>query len=541
MSDAAVRAMQARLREWEATAFFPTIPALVAHGAATAPDLPVCYFIEDDERVTRAELETQSSRLANALVAIGLRKGAVVGLMLPNRREYPITWVALAKIGAIAVPINPRYTERELAYALGDSGASFLVIDEEHLPMFAALSDRPAALTNEHVVVRGAASLPGSRSWSSLEAGGAASFAPPEPVTGSDLIHVQYTSGTTGFPKGCLLPQEYWLVMARSTVAWMDHHPKRMLAQNPFHYMNCQFMLLMALTLGATLHIARRPSATRFLPWIKQHGIEWCVFPEIVLKQPEAADDGATQLKEVLLAAVSANGQREIERRFNVQARELFGMTECGPGLAMPMGCTDMTGKGSVGIEMLYRRATIRDAEGNPVKVGERGELWLAGPGMMRGYYNKPEATADVFRGEWFRTGDLTIRDERGFYYIVGRTKDMIRRSGENIAAREVEVVALMLPEVVDAAVVPVPDADRGEEVKIYLALQPGLTAKDLPAERVQAHCRANLASFKVPRYYHYIAEMPRTASNKIEKGRLKTLSPDLRSGAYDVVDGVWR
>ena len=112
-AEAAVRAMQARLREWEATPFFPTIPALVAHGAATAPDRPVCDFIEDNERVTRAELEAQSNRLANALVAIGLRKGAVVGQMLPNRREYPITWVALAKIGAIVVPINPRYTERE--------------------------------------------------------------------------------------------------------------------------------------------------------------------------------------------------------------------------------------------------------------------------------------------------------------------------------------------------------------------------------------------------------------------------------------------
>lgn len=541
MSDAAIRAMQARLKEWERTPFFPTIPALVAHAAATAPDLPVCDFIEDDERVTRRELEEQSSRLANALVAIGVRKGAVVGLMLPNRREYPITWVALAKIGAVAVPINPRYTERELAYALNDSGASFLAIDEEHVPLFAALSDRPAALTSEHVVVRGAPTLPGSHGWSKLVERGAASFAPPEPVSGQDLINVQYTSGTTGFPKGCLLPQEYWLLMARATIAWMEHHPKRMFAQNPFHYMNCQFMLLMALTLGATLHIARRPSATKFLPWIKQYGIEWCVFPEIVLKQPEAADDRSTQLKEVLLAAASANGQREVERRFNIFARELFGMTEIGPGIAMPMNCTDMTGKGSVGIEMLHRRATIRDAEGNPVRDGERGELWMAGPGMMRGYFNKPEATADVFRGEWFRTGDLAIRDERGFYYIVGRTKDMIRRSGENIAAREVEVVALMLPEVVDAAVVPVPDTDRGEEVKIYLALQPGLTAKDLPVERVQAHCRAHLASFKVPRYYHYIAEMPRTASNKIEKGSLKALTPDLRTGAFDVVDGVWR
>jgi len=297
----------------------------------------------------------------------------------------------------------------------------------------------------------------------------------------------------------------------------------------------------MALARDATLFIARRPSATRFLPWIKQHGIEWCVFPEIVLRQPEQADDAATQLKEVLLAAVSPTGQREIERRFKVHARELFGMSEIGPGLAMPMGCTDMTGEGSVGIPMLHRRGTIRDEAGNPVPDGERGELWMAGRGMMRGYHNKPEATAEAFRGEWFRTGDLAVRDRRGFYYIVGRTKDMIRRSGENIAAREVEVVAMMLPEVVDAAVVPVPDPDRGEEVKLYMVLREGLKPADLPIARMQAHCRAQLAPFKVPRYYAFVDDFPRTASNKIEKAQLKARTADLRSGAFDAVDGIWR
>jgi acyl-coenzyme A synthetase/AMP-(fatty) acid ligase len=541
MSDAAVRAVRARLLAWGSAPFCATIPELVGVAASGNPDLPACVFFEDDEILTRGALEEDSSRLANALTAIGVGKGTVVGVMLPNRREYPITWVALAKIGAVMVPINPRYTERELGYALNDSGASYLVIDEEHVPLLRSLADRPAALNDEHVVVRGRPVLPGSRTWSALCAGGAAAFAPAQPVTGDDIINIQYTSGTTGFPKGCLLPQDYWLVMARATMAWMEQPAKRMFAQNPFHYMNCQFMLLVALANDATLYIARRPSATKFLPWIKQYGIEWCVFPEIVLRQPERPDDATTQLKEVLLAAVSPSGQQEIERRFKVRARELYGMTEIGPGLAMPIGCTDMTGSGSVGIEMLYRRATIRDGSGQPVRDGERGELWMAGRGMMKGYHDKPDANAESFRGEWFRTGDLATRDARGFYYIVGRTKDMIRRSGENIAAREVEVVAMMLPEVVDAAVVPVPDADRGEEVKLYMVLREGLNPADLPVERVRAHCRAKLAPFKVPRYYAYVEDFPRTASNKIEKGQLKARTPDLRTGAFDAVDGVWR
>ncbi|MBL8670370.1 MAG: AMP-binding protein, partial [Alphaproteobacteria bacterium] len=189
----------------------------------------------------------------------------------------------------------------------------------------------------------------------------------------------------------------------------------------------------------------------------------------------------------------------------------------------------------------LLRRATIRGEDGAPVKPGEPGELWMAGRGIMKGYFNKPEANADAFRDDWFRTGDVTRQDERGFFYIIGRLKDMVRRSGENVAAREVEAVALLLPEVKEAAVVPVPDKDRGEEVKIFLALQEGVPADEATIARVAAHCRANLASYKVPRYYAFLPELPRTASNKIEKGKLKTLHPEPRQGAYDTVDRLWR
>jgi acyl-CoA synthetase (AMP-forming)/AMP-acid ligase II len=175
------------------------------------------------------------------------------------------------------------------------------------------------------------------------------------------------------------------------------------------------------------------------------------------------------------------------------------------------------------------------------VKIGEAGELWQAGPHMMRGYFRKPEANAEAFRDSWFRTGDIARMDERGFTWIVGRTKDMVRRSGENVAAREVEAVALMLPEIEEAAVVAVPDPERGEEVKIFLQLKPGATRETLPPERVLAHCRANLAPFKVPRFLAYIAEIPRTASNKIEKGALRGLAADPIAGCYDAVTKSWR
>lgn len=159
----------------------------------------------------------------------------------------------------------------------------------------------------------------------------------------------------------------------------------------------------------------------------------------------------------------------------------------------------------------------------------------------MLGYYRKPEANAASYFGEWFRTGDLFRQDERGWFYIVGRLKDMVRRAGENIAAREVEAVLKNLPEVMDAAVVPVPDDTRGQEVKAYIVLQPDRRAGDLPIDAIFSHCERNLASFKVPRYLEFIDALPRTPSEKIAKGELIKSKEDLRVGAYDRVDRCWR
>jgi crotonobetaine/carnitine-CoA ligase len=160
---------------------------------------------------------------------------------------------------------------------------------------------------------------------------------------------------------------------------------------------------------------------------------------------------------------------------------------------------------------------------------------------MLQGYYKKPEATAAAFDGDWFRTGDLFRQDARGYCYIVGRLKDMIRRAGENIAAREVEAVLRGLPQIVEAAAVPVPDDSRGEEVKAYVVLQPGLGPKDVPPERIIAHCEANLARFKVPRYIAYQDRLPKTPSEKIAKQALIQGGADLRAGSYDRVEKRWR
>ncbi|BBK30519.1 crotonobetaine/carnitine-CoA ligase [Stella humosa] len=541
-----VAIVQERLRRIEREPFYATMGELLADAARRDPDRLAIVFFERGQQLTYAGLDRAVNRAANALVAIGVRRGDRVAVMLPNRLEYPVTWLALARIGAAMIPVNNGYTPREIAYATTDGGASFAVVDETCMATFLAAPERPAALTDDRIVVVGTSPVGGTRSWEQLIASARDSFTPAEPVTGDDPIGIQYTSGTTGLPKGCLLPQSYWLVLCRSASARTTSQVRRLLVQNLFFYMNAQFLLLTALNIGATLYMAERPSATRFIGWIKEIGANWCIFPEVVLKQPAAFDDNRTALSEVAMAAVSRDGHREIERRFNVRAREIFGMTEVGPGTFMPFEVEDMVGSGSIGAPSLFRRARIRGPEGQEVALGDPGELQITGPSMLKLYVNKPEATARSFDGEWFRTGDVARQDEQGFFYIVGRIKDMIRRGGENIAAVEIESVVRHLPGVIDAAVTAVPDETRGEEVRITIEREAGegvaREAGDAALLRaIIAHCEANLARFKIPRYYAFADTLPRTASNKLAKHQIVAAGSDPRAGTFDRIDGIWR
>jgi crotonobetaine/carnitine-CoA ligase len=380
---------------------------------------------------------------------------------------------------------------------------------------------------NIHVVGRPPA---GMRAWSALpDADGPLDDGPGL----DDLVNLQYTSGTTGFPKGCMLTHRYWLTLGR-VAAGRSGDVRVVLAAQPFYYMDPQWLLLMAMHLGGRLVVAPKPSATRFMDWVRREGVEYCIFPQVVLKQPESPLDAETALKRASIFGLRSDMHAAMERRFGCIARESFGMTEIGSGLITPAEAVEMVGSGTCGLPSPFREASIRDPEGRELGADEVGELWIRGPGILKGYWNKPEANADSFRDGWFRTGDLFRRDGRGFHYIVGRVKDMIRRSGENIAAREVEAVLLQLDAVLEAAVIPVPDPDRGQEVKACLVLRPGLTSADLPPERVFAHCTGQLARFKVPRFLEYRGSLPKTPSQKIAKHMLLAERADLREGAID-------
>ena len=232
---------------------------------------------------------------------------------------------------------------------------------------------------------------------------------------------------------------------------------------------------------------------------------------------------------------------KEAEERFGVIARDSFGMTEIGAGMMVPVSATHKLDKRTCGVAAPFRETRVIGEDGRECGPGQAGELQIRGRSILQGYYKRPDANAESFDGEWFRTGDLFIRDEDGYLSIVGRIKDMVRRSSENISAREVEAVLEELPDVEEAAVVPVPDPLRKEEVKAYLKLKPGVSPDSFSLDALFEHSKRKLAAFKVPRYVAFIDDYPRTPSHKIAKHKLVAASDDLRKGSFDRVDELWR
>ncbi|WP_342734299.1 class I adenylate-forming enzyme family protein [Bradyrhizobium sp. B117] len=526
-----------KFRELESAYETVTVAQLVSRRARTHGSTIAIDIFERGERATYAEMDHRSNQYAHALRAFGVCKGDRIGVMLPNRIEFPILWFACAKLGAVLVPINMRYTPREVGYVLGDSEAKFAVVDNSVWQVFSAMDLWPQNLAKERVILVGQPSDGETTTLDELLRG--SSFSRVEgDVCPGDLLNIQYTSGTTGFPKGCMLTHDYWGVQGYAYVLVDRQTYKTHLCWSPFSYVMAPAIFMKSYLQGTTLYLAQHLSSTRFLDWLKTYRIEWCPLPGPIA---ETADIASTCLKEATSGGWSTDTVRRFRDRFGVRGQSAYGMTEIGFGTQFPNDLDEMDDTGSVGIPSPFREARLVNDDGSPTPVGEIGELWVRGRGMFLGYWKKPETNAESFEGEWFKTGDLFRQDDAGFLWIVGRKKEMIRRSGENIAAREVESVIREIPEIADVAAVPVRDAKRGEEIKICVELHEGLKPADLPVERILSHARARLAPFKVPRYIAFTPALPRTdTSNKVLKRALIDIGDPIL-GAYDSEEQCWR
>ncbi|MBU1743251.1 MAG: AMP-binding protein, partial [Proteobacteria bacterium] len=461
-----------------------------------------------------------------------------VAVMLPNGVDFPIVWFALAKLRAVIVPININYHNHDLTYALNDSQARFFVVHEKYAEQWECVHGQ-APMVEETLTITEAGS---GSDWMRRVASASDAFDSSQ-AESSDLVNIQYTSGTTGFPKGCMLTQKYWLQIGQVAADYFELTPdERNLTAQPFYYMDPQWNTVACLIGGAALVILPRFSPSHFWQAVTKHNVTVLyligTMPFYLLKQEENQTlERGHHLRVVLCSGIHPKYHAEFEKRWGAPWREAYGMTETGVDLIVPLTDAETVGTGAMGKPIASKEVRVVDAEGNDVPEGEIGELLVRGKPMMLGYWNKPEATAETLRGGWLHTGDLVMRDERGYYHWQARLKDTIRRSGENISAVEVESVLLEHPAVRMAAIVAVPDLLRGQEVKAYIVLQPNYAPDPEP---ILAYARAQLAYFKVPRYIEFVDDLPRTPSERVEKHKLVNMKPDLRVGSYDAVEKLW-
>ena len=490
------------------------------------------FFIFDNEGISFSfkELNTHVNQYANSFRNAGIKEGTHVSVMLPNCSEFPLTWLALAKLGAVMVPVNNRYQVRDLEYLLNDSDSTFLIIHTDYTSIFRQVS--PASHQLEKIFLVGTGDEDLGTSLTVLAISMPKDFTPADSNLDS-IMNLQYTSGTTGFPKAAITTHEYWLVLgefaARSITA-----EDVFLTMSPFYYMDPQWELLMALFSGCSIVLVDKITLESFARCVKQYPVTSCwAFPEMMYLTG-FKEDHNHHLKTMLLSAFPASLHREFEEQFHVVAREVYGMTEIGAGTQVPFEDAHLVGSGSVGRPPDFRQLRIVNDDGKDVPSGGMGELVVKGRGIFKGYYKRPEENASAFLGDYFRTGDIFRQDETGNYYFVSRKKDMIRRMGDNISATEVEHVLMSHPRIQEAAVVPVKDQLRGEEIKAFILPAPGENPISIPPQEIIAWCLEKIARFKIPRYIEYVQEFPRSASQKIQKNILTSRKKDQTEGCFD-------
>jgi carnitine-CoA ligase len=492
-----------------------TLPEAVRRAATLWPDRVAWIFDlregpepEASATLTFADIAEATERIARHLRARGVRAGDRVAICLHNRPESALTWLALSHLGAAAVPLNTKLRHDDAGWILAKSRTVALVTT----PALAA------GIAPVEIPVIDVADL---------------AVAPtdtddlPDVHDADDIVNVQFTSGTTGHPKGCLLSHRYWLHLATSLAEGFPHltPDDRMLTAQAMSYMDPQWNIAASLASGASLVVLDGFHPSTVWERLREHGATYfyCVasMPVLMLTTPPDPRDREHRVRVIQCSAIPPARHAELEERWGAPWFEVFGMTETGGDIHVTHVEHDaLLGSGAIGIAKPDREVRIVDVDDIDVPDGEIGELIMRGPGMMSGYDDEPEATAQVFRGGWLHTGDLARRNADGVITLVGRLKEVVRRAGENIAAREVEDTLLAHPAVRMAAVVAVPDDIRGEEAKAYLVLTDDRDAQQAAAE-LHAFCGEHIARFKVPRYWEVCDDLPRTPSERVAKPQL--------------------
>lgn len=496
--------------------------------ARLTPEALALVVVEPALRLSYRELDERASRAAIALRRLGLSPSDRVALLSHNRVEFLDLFFAAGKGSSVLVPIGTRLTAHEIAPILEDCGARAFVYDGAHAELASALCHLPACAGVEHWIALDEAAATTHAAYSDLvESADPAGFR-AEPRRPEDLYCLLYTSGTTGRPKGVMIPHRQVAWNGYNTVAgWQLTADDVSPIFTPLYHAGGLFAFLVPIfTIGGTIVLHRGFDAGEIWRTVER---ERCTVllgvPTIWQLLAEAPEFAAADLSSIRTlysgGAPLPTWIAEIYQRRGLTFKQGFGMTEVGVN-CFAMTCEDSVRKlGSIGKPMMHTQVRLAGSDGREVEVGEVGELWFRGPHVSSGYWQRPEATAEAYvEGGWFRSGDLARRDAEGFYTIAGRAKEMIISGGVNVYPAEIEAVLLQHPGVRDAAVVGIEHPTWGEA---GIAFVVPLTAHGVDTEELLAFAGERLARYKLPREIVYLDALPRTAYGKVVKGELRT------------------
>jgi long-chain acyl-CoA synthetase len=490
-------------------------------------------------RLSYAQLDAMSNQVANGLVAAGVKKGDKVALCCPNVPYFPIVYYGILKMGAAVVPLNVLLKRREFAYHLSDSDAVAMLCFEgtPELPLAKAAHEAVQEVpTCKNLWILpgqmgGASPIPGVKTLMDLMAGQSPRFDTVQ-MDANDTAVILYTSGTTGKSKGAELTHSNMIMNPLAFRTCIEMRPDdRVLCVLPmFHSYGQSTQLNAGIMAGATLVLLPRFSAEATLKLMQDENITlFSGVPTMywdILNFPDAHKFDLAKIEKNLRmcgsggAAIPVEVMKGFEERFNAIILEGYGLSE-----TSPVACSNrpdaVRKPGSIGLPIWGVEMRCVDENMKDVKPGEPGEVVIRGHNIMKGYYKRPEATAEAFAGGWFHSGDVAKVDEDGYFYIVDRTKDMIIRGGFNVYPREIEEVLVMHPDISLAAVIGIPDEEYGEEVVAYIIPKAG---KIVESRAIVAWAKENMAAYKYPRHVEIVAEFPLGPSGKILKRELRVM-----------------
>jgi len=515
------------------------------------PDLPA--FTNFGRSISYAELDEMSARFAAYLQhGLGFSRGDRIALMMPNILQYPVALYGVLRAGMVVVNVNPLYTSRELQHQLADSGARAIVIVANSAATLEKIVEDTAI---ERAIVTSIGDLLGfprrqvtnfvvryvKRMVKPFQLPNAISFDEalssshsgmrPETLDGSDVAVLQYTGGTTGLSKGATLTHANLIANVRQINTWFGRSIRPgveiVLTALPLYHvyaMTCNCFAYV--DLGAHIILITDPRDTRGLLAEMSRWKLTAMTGVNTLYQALADHPDIEKVDFTALKIVSAGGMAVMKYtaqswadRTGTEILEGYGLSETSPVLTSNRPDIERY-TGTIGLPLPGTDISLRDDDDKEVPIGEPGELCAAGPQVMDGYWNDEEGTAAAMTPDgYLRTGDIAVMDEEGYFRIVDRKKDMILVSAFNVYPNEIENIVTLHPDVVECACIGVPDEESGEAVKLFVVLRPGA---ELTAEEIRAHCRANLAAYKVPSLVEFRDELPKSNVGKILRRALR-------------------